>query len=328
MRADTRLAGLTQRRPIVVAGRTLDSQLQHMLWVMARARSEPLHAGGVRRARAQYRFMPHVFEDALHEPPTREQTIPGAAGPLPIRIYDAGPRTQSPALVYFHGGGGVIGDLDTHDGTCRRLALAAGCRVIAVDYRLAPEHPFPAGHDDAVAAFRWLHAHATDFGIDPARIAVGGDSAGGNLAGAVCIACRGGASPCFGLLIYPGTDLSMQWESRELLRHGFFLETATIEWFQGAALGTADRSDPRVSILQAADLSGLPPLLVITAGFDPLRDEGEAFARAVLEAGSPVEHIEYPSLVHAFVQMTGVCRAAAAAIEDFGAALRRAFAGI
>ncbi|MBL4688492.1 MAG: alpha/beta hydrolase [Nannocystaceae bacterium] len=269
--------------------------------------------------------MPELFEDPLAEPPTTTRTICGADGDIAVRIYGAKAAQPGPAVVYFHGGGGVVGDLDTHDIACRKLALAAGCSVIAVDYRLAPEHPLPAGHDDAVAAFRWVLDHAESLGLDPTRIAVAGDSMGANLAVGVCLACRGTASPCFGLIIYPATDFAAKAPSHSEFGCGFFLERATMDWFSRQYLGVADPKDPRASILRAPDLSGLPPMLVVTAGFDPLRDEGQAFAEALELAGSPVEHREYEGLVHGFVQMTGVCQAAESALDDFGQALRRAF---
>lgn len=263
----------------------------------------------------------------MTEPTTLDRTIPGAEGSIAVRIYGERPDVPGPGVVFFHGGGGVIGDLWTHDIVCRRLAVAAGCPVISVDYRLAPDAPFPAGHDDAVAAFRWVHDHADALGIDPHRIAVAGDSMGANLAGAVCLACRGGAAPSFALLIYPGTDFVNKAASRRELGRGFFLEGATIDWFHEHYLSGADPADPRASIINA-DLTDLPPMHVVTAGFDPLRDEGQAFAEAVKLAGSPVSHREYPSLVHGFVQLTGVCPAAAAAIADFGDVLRRALAPV
>ena len=269
------------------------------------------------------------MEDAVDGVRVRDRTIEpeGALGAeVPVRVYDPsqGAKTRG-AVVFFHGGGGVIGDLETHDLVCRRVAKSAGCKLVAVDYRLGPEHPFPAGHDDAIGAFRGIAANADSLQIDPKRIAVAGDSMGGNLAAAVCIACRDDP-PCFCLAIYPGTDFAHRFASRDQFGDGFFLEDATIEWFHRNYLCGADPADPRASVLLAPDLSGLPPMLVVTAGFDPLRDEGRAFAEALEAAGSPVEYREYPSMVHGFMQMAGICDAAAAAFDDFADALQRAFA--
>ncbi len=302
-----------------------------MLWIQSLGRRRPLHTLAVDQARSEYGLMRELFEDPAAGPqlPSVERTLQGAEGPIRAKIYEGQAQRDgapSPAVVFFHGGGGVIGDLLSHDVTCRKLAAAAGCPVIAVDYRLAPEHPFPAGHDDALAALRWVVDHADVLGLDPARIAVAGDSMGANLAIGVCLASRReGPAPCFGLILYPGTDFAHRRPSHDVMGRGYLLESATIDWFHERYLGGADPADPRASVLRAADLSGLPPLHVVTAGFDPLRDEGRAFAEAVQAAGGEVEHQEYPSLVHGFVQMTGVCRAADAAFGDFGGALRRAF---
>ncbi len=255
-----------------------------------------------------------------------DATFEGADGPVPVRIYR--PRTTAPlpALVYFHGGGFVIGSFATHDGTCRSLAVEGGCAVISVDYRLAPEHPFPAAVDDCIAGFRWLREHADSLGIDPARIAVGGDSAGGNLAAVVCIAEReaGGRLPCFQLLIYPATDMTRAQPSHRSLGRGFFLESETIDWFLDQYLppGT-DLEQWRASPLFAETLEGLPPALVVTAGFDPLRDEGEAYAAALRDAGVAVTELREPGLVHGFVNMA-LIRQAAASRAAMGAHLRHA----
>ena len=204
--------------------------------------------------------------------------IPGQGGPLPARFYTPGglPAGETaPLLIFFHGGGWVIGDLDTHDDVCRFLAASAGVAVLAVDYRLSPEHPFPAPVEDAWASFAWAEANAADLGIDPARIAVGGDSAGGNLAAVVSLLARagGGPAPAMQLLIYPPTDSAGDLPSRRLFSEGFMLTKNDMDNFEGHYLppGT-DATDPRVSILLAPDLTGLPPAYVVTAGFDPLRD--------------------------------------------------------
>lgn len=321
---------LHDKRALRIDGRTLDPQVQHMLWIQSLTRRPALHTLAVEKARSEYRLVRELMEDPIGGLRVSDRTIEreGTVGAgVPVRVYDPSRGSQTtPAVVFFHGGGGVIGDLETHDLVCRRLAREAGCKVIAVDYRLGPEHPFPTGHDDAVAAFRGIVAQASSWGIDPRRVAVAGDSMGGNLCAAVCLACRD-TPPCFALVIYPGTDFANRAPSRERLGKGLFLEDATIDWFHRHYLGGADPTDPRASVL-LGDLSGLPPMHVVTAGFDPLRDEGQAFAEALDAAGSPVEHREYPTLVHGFLQMAGICDAAARAFEDLADVLARAFATV
>jgi acetyl esterase len=261
-----------------------------------------------------------------------ELTIDGAAGPLRARHYaPAEPGGPHPLLVYFHGGGWVIGDLDTHDGACRMLCRHAGVHVLAVDYRMGPEHPFPAAPEDASAAFAWACAHAGALGADPARVAVGGDSAGGNLAAVTSWqAVRdGGPAPVFQLLVYPVTDLSVKRRSYELFAEGFLLTRAEMDWFRDHYVPSEpDRSDPRVSILLAEDLAGLPPALVVTAGFDPLRDEGEAYAQALREAGNVVVLRRFPGLIHGFFNMSGVSRVSRDAVVETAGATRAMLATV
>jgi acetyl esterase len=247
----------------------------------------------------------------------RELRVAGAEGLLAARHYapaEPGPR---PLLVYFHGGGFVAGDLESHDEPCRMLCRHAGVHVLSVDYRLAPEHPFPAYIEDALAAFTWGAEHAAELGADPARVAVGGDSAGGNLATNVAQALRGGAgAPVLQLLIYPAVDASQARPSHELFNDGFFLTGELIDWYISHFLPPdADRTDPRRSPLLASDLSGLAPAIVVTNGFDPLRDEGEAYAAALAAARVPVVARRYSGLFHGFIHSGGVspvCRAATA----------------
>ena len=235
--------------------------------------------------------------------------IDGGAGPLKARLYipkDA-PATTG-GLVYFHGGGFVIGDLETHDDFMRRLCAASGVRVLAVDYRLAPEHPFPAAHDDALAATKWVFDHAGEIGVDPARIGVGGCSAGGNLAACMALELRGDPKRklAFQLLLYPATAMEQDTQSRKDLATGYVLTAEVMTWFAGhfAAIGHPDarRAEPA----HVEDLSGLPPALVVTAGFDPLKDEGKAYAERMAAAGVKAQHIEYPSFVHDFYIMASV----------------------
>jgi acetyl esterase len=239
----------------------------------------------------------------------RDLALDGAAGLLRARHY--APATSpagKPLLVFFHGGGWVVGDLDTHDQPCRLLCRYAGMHVLSVDYRLAPEHPFPAAADDAVASFAWAVANAAGLGADPARVAVGGDSAGGNLAAVVAQATReaGTAAPAAQLLLYPGTDASRPYRSKDLFAEGYYLSKKQMDWYWDAYAAGGSRTDPRLSPLCADDLSGLAPALVATAAFDPLRDEGEAYAAALRAAGVPVVMRRAPGLVHAYLSMTGI----------------------
>ncbi len=252
--------------------------------------------------------------------------LPGPEGPIPARLYvPRGPAQQPrPLLVYFHGGGWVIGDLDTHDGLCRFLATHADVVVLSVDYRLAPEHPFPAAVEDSFAAFAWASSHAGEIGADPTRIAVGGDSAGGNLAAAVSLLARddGTPAPAMQLLIYPVTDAAGGMPSRDLFAEGFLLTKTDMDWFESHYLPNGSGNDPRVSMLRAEDLAGLPPAYVTTAGFDPLRDEGEAYAVRMREAGVRVALRRHPGLVHSFANMTAFSPTARAAMLEAAGALR------
>ena len=223
----------------------------------------------------------------------------------------------------------MIGDLATHDSPCRFLAAHSGAQVLAVDYRLAPEHPFPAAAEDAFAAYAWASANAGRLGTDPARIAVGGDSAGGNLAAVVCLMARdeGAPPPALQVLIYPVTDTGRGLPSRRTFREGFLLTSRDMAYYEDRYLPPGiDRGDPRVSVLQAGDLSGLPPAYVATAGFDPLRDEGDAYALRMREAGVPVALRRHPGLVHTFVNLTAISPTARAAMLEACGALRMGLA--
>jgi acetyl esterase len=260
-----------------------------------------------------------------------DRTIPGPGGALPIRVYTpvAAPAGPLPCLVFFHGGGFVIGSLNTHDAPCRQLANGALARVIAVDYRLAPEHPFPAAVEDAVAAVRHIARNAAEFDIDPTRIAVGGDSAGGNLSAVAAQALKGDANAriAFQLLIYPGLNSSLPTPSRQALTEGIMLDAKVIEWFgrQYVPEGT-DPNDLRLSPGLAKDLAGLPPAHVITAGYDPLKDEGRHYAEALSAAGVKASHVCYEGAIHGFVNMSAAIALGRTALADCAAVLKTALA--
>jgi acetyl esterase len=257
-----------------------------------------------------------------------EVTISGAPGPLRARLYvPPGLPAPSPLLVYFHGGGFVCGDLDTHDPPCRFLARHAGARVLSVDYRRAPEHPFPAPVEDGLAALRFAFDDAERLGADPRAIAVGGDSAGGNLAAVVTrIARDEGPAPALQLLIYPVTDWSRKTQSYRLFSEGFFLTEAQMDWYRAHYLGgdASAARDPRASPLLADDLSGLAPAHVVVAGFDPLRDEGISYASRLADAGVDVRLHAYWGQVHGFANATAVSRSAAQALREVAQAVRQA----
>ena len=254
------------------------------------------------------------------------RAIPGPGGPIAIRIYRPKDALRA-ALVYFHGGGWVVGSLEGADASCRVLANRSRCVVISIDYRLAPETKFPGAVDDAYAATRWVIDNAADLRIDPARVAVGGASAGGNLAAAVALVARekGGPRIAFQLLTVPVTELSSKAASHREFAEGYGLTSADMEWYGRHYVRTeADADDPRASVLRA-DLHDLPPAFVITAECDPLRDDGEAYADRLRELGIAARYKRYPGMFHGFMSFPGVLPEAALAFEEAGAALREAF---
>ncbi|HEX6956508.1 MAG TPA: alpha/beta hydrolase [Ferrovibrio sp.] len=257
---------------------------------------------------------------------------PGPNGPIPLRYYrpaDVEKKEVLPALVYYHGGGWVIGDLDTHDVVCRTLCNEGRCAVVSVDYRMGPEFKFPAAVEDAYAAGKWVAEEARQLRIDPKRLAVGGDSAGGNLATVVALMARdmkGVPAIAYQLLIYPATDMHMNTESHRRYGEGHLLTRPSMDWFQEQYLnGPADREDWRASPILAKSLKGVPPAYVLVAGNDPLRDEGEAYAMALRKAGVPVVFREFEGQIHGFITMGRVIPQAGQALAEMGVALKLAF---
>lgn len=322
---------LSGRPAVILDGDTLAPEVQLTLALLER-RGEPspetLSPAEARRVR---RRLAAVYAGTPVAVGLVEEVVIDGSVPLRGRHYAPSERgALQPLLVYYHGGGFTYGDLDTHDGVCRILCCHTGAHVLAVDYRLAPEHPFPAAVLDARAALRWAHAHAEALGADPRSVGVGGDSAGGNLAAVVAqLAARdGGPAPVLQLLIYPATDFTTRRRSRELFSDGFLLTDAEMDWFETNYLGPArqDAADPRASPLLADDLSGLAPALVVTASFDPLRDEGEDYANALRTAGTPVILRRFPGFTHAFIAAAGVSRPSRDALVEIAGATRAMFA--
>ena len=307
----------------------LDPQAKALLEQMEAMGGAPLHTLSVPDARTMMAALAGMSgTTTVPLANVENRTIPGPAGTIPVRIYTPSGTGPCPLLVYFHGGGWVLGDLETHDSVCRELAHGAGCVVMAVDYRLAPEHKFPAAGDDCYAAVKWAAAHAAEIGADPRRIAIGGDSAGGNLTCVTALRARdeGGPRLCFQLPIYPVTNHSLDTPSYRENAKGYLLETDAMAWFWGHYLRSdADGEQPYASPLRAADFHGLPPALVITAEFDPLRDEGEAYAKRLQAADVPTTLRRFDGMIHGFFGMSGVLDQAKTAVAEATAALRRAF---
>ena len=304
-----RLAG----RPKRIDGLTLSAQTQLMLRLQKLAMergAETLPIPQGRKALVRQAVMVGGNQPIGH---VEDRTVRGATAPLDARLYvptalvPVVESTADPMLVFFHGGGMIYGDLESHDAVCRFLAEQAGVRVLAVDYRLAPEHPFPAGVDDAWAAYDWIATNAGDYGADPHRLAVGGDSAGGYLAAATAIkAAEEGRPLAFQLLIYPVTDNEGKSESRRKFGRDLYLTTEFMGKATESYLGGHDLRDPRASVLYADIPPNLAPAFLCTAGFDPLRDEGEAYAQKMADAGVPVEMKRYGGEIHGFANIVGV----------------------
>jgi len=259
---------------------------------------------------------------------TRDVAIPGSGGPIPARLYRSAKNGTLPVLVFFHGGGWVVGNIDSHEAMCRHIANRAECAVVSVDYRMGPEHKFPAAVEDCFAATAWTADNGASLGVDPGRLAIGGDSAGGNLAAVVSLLARDKGAPriAYQVLIYPATDAAMRHDSVARYAEGYVLTRATMRWFYEQYLRTPDdAADWRVSPLLAPDLSRLPPAYVLTAGYDPLCDEGDAYAARLAAAGVPVTHRRFPGQVHGFVTNGRVIRAAETALDEAAAALKAAW---
>jgi acetyl esterase len=306
----------------------LDPQAQQLLEQMASAGAPPLHTLSPVEARQATATMFRVPPER-QEPVARieNRTIPGPAGAIPVRIYTPAGNGPFPVLVYFHGGGWVICDLDTHDAACRSLTNQAGCVTVSVDYRLAPEHKFPAAVEDSYAAALWVAEHARELNGDPGRVAVGGDSAGGNLAAAVALMARDKGKPrlCFQLLIYPAVDGALATESMRAFRE-YFLTPELVSYFWKHYVRTdEDRKNPLASPTLAGNFKGLAPALIITAEFDPLRDEGEAYGEKLRAAGVPVVVTRYNGMIHGFFTMADVLDQGKKAVAESAAALKKAF---
>jgi acetyl esterase/lipase len=309
----------------------LDPQVQAVIDMVARSGRPAYHTLSPKDARQLFL---ETRPAATPTPPeigsVRNVVAETPQGAIPLRVYrPAGlpDATSLPAYVYFHGGGWVIGDLETHDVLCRQLTAASGASVISVDYRLAPEHKFPAAADDAWAATRWIVAHAAELGLDAGRLAVGGDSAGGNLAAVVALLARDAGGPAIRqqVLIYPVVDVMRETRSYADFAEGYMLTRDSMRWFVAHYLRSKDDAgDWRVSPLRAPSLARLPPALIVTAGFDPLRDEGEMYAGRLRDAGVTVDYVCYGGMVHGFAGMGKLIDTAQRAVSLIGDTLRQA----
>ena len=317
-----RLAG----RPFLADGATLSPQSQLALRLQRIARERPVESLDIVEGRVALVRQSAMAGGRQPVGEVQERTVRGDDGPLPARLYvPTGAAAVTPMLVFFHGGGMIYGDLDSHDAVCRLLAERSGVRVLAVEYRLAPEHPFPAGVDDASAAFAWISDRAAEFGADPARLAVGGDSAGGYLAAATAIrAAEDGRPLAYQMLVYPMTDVAGETASREAFARDLYLTAEFIALADKSYWAGNDPRDPRLSVLYADLPPGLAPALVATAGFDPLRDEGEAYARKLEEAGVRVDLRRYACEIHGFFNVVGMKGTARDATTEIADALRSA----
>jgi acetyl esterase len=307
----------------------LDRYAKRLLEMIAAGRGDAtteLTPDSIRRSMTRLAEAADVRHVPIGGVEDREVTSPD--GPIPIRIYTPCEvnADRLPSIVYFHGGTGVFCGIETHDGLCRLLASSSGCKVISTEYRLAPEHPFPAAIEDGACVTRWVAEQAAELEVDPARLVVAGDSAGGTIAAVISqLATReGGPRIALQVLLCPVTDLAEDTESRRVFSEGFFIERSTLEWAKSMYCAGADLGDPRISPLRAESLVGLPPAHVHTAEFDPMRDEGEAYARALAAAGVPVRYTCHAGLIHHFYCMAGAIPIGRAVLASVGAAIHDA----
>jgi acetyl esterase len=321
-----RLAG----PPVVHDGQVLDVETQWLLRVAELLKEPPVDTLPIPEGRRVVVRQSRMTGGRQHIGAVRDLELPGGDGPVPARLYTPRSRvhggTAAPLLFFIHGGGMIYGDLDAYDAVCRFLAERADCLVLSVDYRLAPEHPYPAAVHDCWASYQWVAEHAAELGADPDRLAVGGDSAGGYLSALVAVkAAQAGVPLRHQLLVYPVTDMSGgTGESRARFAEGFYLTSGFIGLADRSYLAPeVDRRDPEVSVLFTEKVpEGLAPASVVTAGFDPLRDEGEAYARLLADHGVPVELTRYPGMIHSFFNVIGVGRSSRAAVAEIAAKLK------
>jgi acetyl esterase len=309
----------------------LDPQAQALLEQMREAGAKPFEELTV----AEARLASWAFLDLTGEPEevasVEHRFIPGPTADIPVRIYRPGGEGPHPAIMYFHGSGWVIANIEISDAATRSLANSTGCVVVSVNYQKAPEHKFPVPFDDCYAATSWVAENAAALGVDPGRIAVAGDSAGGNIAAAICLRARdhGGPSIAYQVLIYPATDCDWDKPSAIENAEGYMLQRGSMEWFWNHYLSSmAEAENPYVSPLRAANLSGLPPAYVCTAEFDPLRDDGELYADRLREAGVPVKYTQYDGMIHGFYWMTGVLDQARNLHAEIAEEVRAAFGSV
>jgi acetyl esterase len=315
-------------RPIVRDGLVLDLDMQAVLRIQRLIREPDLPDLSIAKARRALVRQAGIVGGVQPIGEVVDRHVEGPGGDLPIRVYvpSAAPTTDA-CLLFFHGGAWVYGGLDSHDALCRVFAEQAGVRVVAVDYRLAPEHPFPAAVEDALAAYDWVRAHGADIGVDPGRIVIGGDSAGGNLATVVARERRDAGPPLLQLLIYPTTRVRADTRSMQLFNAGFYLSQAFMDvGFDNYVPADVSPDHPRLSPLLADDVVGMCPAYIVTAGFDPLRDEGEAYAERLSAAGVEVEARRFDGLIHSFANMVGVGTSAPAAVREITTSLSRRLA--
>jgi len=319
------IVGPPRRSP---EGFEIEVQTQAILWLLRVSGQANFQEAGVERGRRALDRIGRVLAPLVHDVTTEDRTVPGAIGPRRARVYTPASARgrEAPGLVWFHGGGFVIGSIESHDGVCRAIASRAGVIVVSVDYRLAPEHRFPAALEDALAATRWVLEHGSSLGIDPQAVAVGGDSAGGNLSAVIAQMFRHELRrPVFQLLLYPATDCTRSMASHRHFGEGLLLTERSIDWFTENYLPAKSlETDPRASPLFTTNLAGLAPALVLTAGFDPIRDDGRAYAEKMRAAGVEVEHVCAEGSVHGFMNMTAGLPEAADMLELVAARLREA----